>query len=223
MLAEGRNVDYGYSKPRAEPPAGSFNTPPVVFVAGEPDDLNEPEPGPSTQAQRRPTPGLRCAASITTQLGREFTAYWQLCQLAADLASMTSPWAAAGPFFVALAERQRVEAGGLIDLLLLQGEVVELPPLEKPLQGLALGFGAGPSLRSALESAIQLLDATDRNGFALAAARDGDAQARHAADDLYLASRKVRATLYTHLTAIEALGEQVGPILQYTQSNMLLR
>ena len=162
---------------------------------------------------------MRCAASITAQLGREYSTYWQLCQLAADLASMSSPWSATAPFFVALAERLRTEAGSLVDLLLRQGEPVELPELSKPLCGLA-GAASELSLRSALESAVQLLDSTERHGFSATTARDGDGEAKRIAEDLYIAYRRARSTLYVHLSAIEALRNDVGATLQYARGAM---
>lgn len=214
MFAAGYDVEQGYTKrgagPRETPPTGALGD-------GEDDGADEPEPAPS---HRRPTPVVRCGALLATQVSREAAASWQLCQLAAELADMTSPWASCAPFFAKLAEQLRADAGGLIDLLLRQGEAVDLPEIGKPLRGLAQGGGAKPSLFAALESAVQLLDATDRHGFAQAVRRHGDVDAARAAERLYESYRRSRGQLYTHLAAVEALRDDVGATLQYARCGL---
>jgi len=175
----------------------------------------EPEPAPGPPP-RTPFPAARSTAVVSEQLGRELAAYWQLCQLAAELASLSSPCAPAAPYFLQVADSVRLEAGGLIDLLIRQGEAVELPSLDRPLAGLAQDSGKTSSLEAALESTIQLLDATNRHDFC-EATRRGDAEVRRQAEQLYIAHRHLRGSLYRHLTTLTALRGEAGAVLQYAR------
>jgi hypothetical protein len=161
-------------------------------------DPDEPEPTPSDK-------GDVSERALTLQIGRELAAHYQLLQLAVDLAPTGCALAAAAPFFLALAERSRTQAGALVDAALGRGAAVRLPALARPCVNLA---GDGPTLAAALEAAVQLLDASDRRGFAEAAARDPEL--RRLAEDALLDHARVRARLLRHLAVAGALREDAS-------------
>ena len=168
-------------------------------------DHDEPEPVPSEK-------GDVSERALTFQIGRELAAHYQLLQLAADLALTGCALFAAAPFFLALAERSRAQAGALMDAALGRGAAVCLPALDRPCRNLATD-GAGLTLAAALEAAVQLLDAADRRGFAAAVARDPEL--RRAAEDALLDHARVRSRLVRHLAVAEALREDPGACVAY--------
>lgn len=185
-------------------------------TGAQPTWEEEPEPAPNT-LQRRALAPRRCTSALLEQLERELAAHYQLLQLAAELGAIPCPWAAAAHVFAHLADRLRLDAGEVLDLLLHQGEGIQLPALPQPVSNMAADVDGDVALAGALEGALQVLDGLRRHDFSEAAKR-GDPEASRLAEQMYARYRRTRGLLMRHLAAVTLLGNDRSALLHYARS-----
>lgn len=181
--------------------------------------MGEPEPMPAEGAGCSKFKQSYDAWSTTLvheQLQQELNAYYQLMQLSADLAQLSSPLAHAAGFFAHLAEQTRMEAGSLMDLLIGQGSQVCLPALHRPCSNLVSSTPGTNMLADALEACVQLEDSKRRRAF-VEAVKGADLETRKLAEALYLRYRRTREVLVRHLTAVERMTDQ-GALIMYSRA-----
>jgi len=159
---------------------------------------DEPEPLPGAKSRESK---CRYESELNEHIAREFQAYLQYYQLAADLARLDSPCSSSAPFFLRLADSTRVDIGLAVDVLLAQGGSLRLQQLAKPCSNLAADELGGVSLRAALEACLQLEDSKERQGFHEFARATGDVEVQKLADRLLLDSRRLHQFLTRRLSS----------------------
>ena len=159
---------------------------------------DEPEPTPGAKSRE-----AACCdeALLSEQITREFQAYLQYYQLAADIARLDSPCTSSAAFFLRLADATRVDAGLVVDLLLAQGGSLRLQQLSKPCSNLAADELGAVSLRAALEACLQLEDSKEHQSFHESARATGDVEVQKLAERLLLCTRRLRQFLTRRLSS----------------------
>lgn len=116
--------------------------------------IDEPEPCPRDDGSLL----LRTLdGAFQARISRCFKTYYQLLQLATEVAGVGCYFSQCAPYFLRLAEGSRLQAGVLIDLVISSGGVVHLPTLDGPCRNLSHDReDAEPSLAAALEACLQL-------------------------------------------------------------------
>jgi ferritin len=172
----------------------------------------EPEPTPQTEAAT--ATAADGTALLSKQVELELKAHYQYFQLAADLAQVRCPLACSAAFFLRLAEKTRSDAGTVMDLLLRQGGVLQLPGIARPCTNLAIESSGDATLTAALEACLQIEDSKERATFLRLARESGDVELEQLAEALLLEHRRLRHFLSRHLAICTRLRED-GSSLVY--------
>jgi len=176
---------------------------------------DEPEPCPAgakvRQARGGPVP---CEALLRRHIALCMQTHFQLLQLAADVACADCYFSPCAPFFVALADKAKLQAGLMMDAVLKQGGSVELPAILTPCPNLAHDAAEGEqTLAAALEACIQLEGAKGYDSLCSdVLAAKGNAAARQLVDALSLESLHTRAELTRLLASVRASRDKLAAL-----------
>lgn len=157
---------------------------------------------------------VSCEQLLKRQITLAMQTHFQLLQLSVDTASVGCYFSPCAGFFMQLADRAKLQAGLLMDLILTQGGSVELPAISEPCPNLAHDTAEGePTLAAALEACIQLENAKQLDAFASQALREGGSAAvRQLADAMSLESAHVRTELMRVLASVRVTRDKVAAL-----------
>ena len=167
---------------------------------------DEPEPCPGTKCIKdgRYPSKIACEAEIKKHMSKAMQAHFQMLQLSADVAGVSCGFSSCAPLFFRLAERAKSQVGTMMDTVIAQGGVIELPAITTPCPNLAMDHVAGEqTLTAAIEACLQLESSKGFEALAAVAQRKGaSAATRKMADALASESHTTHSQLMRTLSAI---------------------